>query len=125
MIVGDKEDKINSVNMDELSEEDIDRIIQMGWEDRTPFEAITFNYGISKDQIVDLMKKELNPKNYLKWKKRVNNTSIQKNYKKRDEEIIHKVVRFRSKMQRDISGNKISKRKEKRYDENRGYEKIL
>ena len=42
-----------------LSDKEIDRIIEMAWEDRTPFEAITFQFGISESEVIVLMRKEL------------------------------------------------------------------
>ena len=42
-----------------LSDKEIDRIIEMAWEDRTPFEAITFQFGIPESEVIVLMRKEL------------------------------------------------------------------
>ena len=42
-----------------LSEEDINRIIEMSWEDRTPFDAIFKQFELREDQVKKLMKKEL------------------------------------------------------------------
>ena len=43
----------------ELSLEDIDRIIEMGWEDRTPFDAITMQFGIKEQEIITIMRNNI------------------------------------------------------------------
>lgn len=82
-----------------------DRIIEMAWEDRTPFEAIYIQFGIKEDQVKALMKRELKPKSYENWRKRVENCKT-KHLNKRSLEI----DRFKCTRQRTISQNKISKR---------------
>ena len=47
-----------------LSAIDIDRIIQMAWEDRTPFEAIKYQFNITEKEVIRLMKKEMTEKNW-------------------------------------------------------------
>lgn len=88
-----------------LSPEAIDRIIEMAWEDRTPFEAIRFQFGLSEDKVKALMKKQLKPGSYRQWRIRVEKCST-KHAKKRVEGI----TRFKCSRQRSISLNKISKR---------------
>lgn len=89
-----------------LEETDIDRIIEMAWEDRTPFEAIAYQFGLSEAQTIQLMRKELKRSSFNLWRKRVNSGVSQKHLKKRDSEI----QRFRCSRQKAISNNKISKR---------------
>ena len=89
-----------------LSDKEIDRIIEMAWEDRTPFEAITFQFGISESEVIVLMRKELKRSSFNLWRKRVNSGISQKHLKKRNPEI----ERFKCTRQRTISLNKISKR---------------
>ena len=89
-----------------LTIKDIDRIIEMAWEDRTPFEAITFQFGISESEVIGVMRKELKRSSFNKKKKRVNSGISQKHLKKRNPEI----ERFKCTRQRTISLNKISKR---------------
>ena len=50
---------------------DISRVIEMAWEDRTPFEAIKDNYGLSESQVKALMRKELKYSSYKLWRERV------------------------------------------------------
>lgn len=86
--------------------EQTDRIIEMAWEDRTPFEAIRFQFGISEAEVIELMRLELKPSSFRLWRKRVNSGVSRKHLKKRNPEI----TRFRCTRQRTISHNKISKR---------------
>ena len=86
--------------------EQTDRIIEMPWEDRTPFEAIEFQFNISESEVITLMRSELKPSSFRLWRKRVNSGISQKHVKKRDPEI----ERFKCSRQRTISHNKISKR---------------
>lgn len=55
-----------------LSQEDISRIIEMAWEDRTPFEAIAFQFGLAEKDVKFLMQKEMTSSSYKMWRKRVN-----------------------------------------------------
>ena len=89
-----------------FSVEQIDRIIEMAWEDKTPFEAITFQFGISEAETISIMRTELKRSSFNLWRKRVNSGISQKHLKKRNPEI----ERFKCTRQRSISLNKISKR---------------
>ncbi len=90
----------------ELSERDHDRIIGMAWEDRTPFAAIAFQFGLKEKDVIKLMRKTLKPSSFKLWRKRVNSGVSQKHLKKRSVEI----KRFKCSRQQVISNNKISKR---------------
>ena len=50
---------------------DIDRIIEMGWEDRTPFEAIEYQFGLKEKEVIKIMRKHLKIKSFKAWRKRV------------------------------------------------------
>jgi uncharacterized protein (TIGR03643 family) len=54
-----------------LSEEDIDRIIEMAWEDRTPFEAIEAQFQLREADVIMLMRKHLKASSWRRWRKRV------------------------------------------------------
>lgn len=84
----------------------IDRIIEMAWEDRTPFEAIEFQFKLAENEVIKLMRNQLKLSSFNLWRKRVNSKISQKHLKKRSEEI----TRFKCSRQRTISLNKISKR---------------
>jgi uncharacterized protein (TIGR03643 family) len=88
-----------------LQPEEIDRIIEMAWEDRTPFDAIQYQFGLAEADVKALMKKELKFSSYRLWRERVENCQT-KHTKKRAEGI----DRFKCNLQRTITNNKISKR---------------
>jgi len=85
---------------------EIDRIIQMAWEDRTPFEAIRNQFGVTEAEVIKIMRRELKSSSFKLWRKRVNEGVSQKHLKKRNAEV----GRFRCSRQTEISSNKISKR---------------
>ncbi len=89
-----------------LDSKSLDRIIEMAWEDRTPFEAILFQFGLSESDVIALMRKELKRSSFNLWRKRVNSGVSQKHSKKRSEGML----RFKCTLQRQITSNKISKR---------------
>jgi uncharacterized protein (TIGR03643 family) len=55
-----------------LSEADISRIIEMAWEDRTPFEAIEAQFGLNESAVVRLMRAEMKAISFKMWRKRMN-----------------------------------------------------
>ena len=85
---------------------DTDRIIEMAWEDRTPFEAIKFQFGLSEAEVVALMRNVLKRSSFNLWRKRVHSGVSQKHAQKRNPEI----SRFKCSLQKTITMNKISKR---------------
>ena len=85
---------------------DIDRIIEMAWEDRTSFEAIEYQFALKEQDVIQLMRKELKRTSFNNWRKRVNSGVSSKHNKKRNTEII----RFKCSRQKSISNNRISKR---------------
>jgi uncharacterized protein (TIGR03643 family) len=84
----------------------IDRVIEMAWEDRTPFEAILFQFNLNEKNVIKLMRTNLKESSFKRWRKRVNSGVSQKHLKKRNPEI----NRFKCSRQKSITGNKISKR---------------
>jgi uncharacterized protein (TIGR03643 family) len=89
-----------------MTEAETDRIIEMAWEDRTPFEAIKIQFGFTESDVIALMRKELKRSSFNLWRKRVNSGVSQKHLHKRTDEI----NRFKCTLQRNVSMNKISKR---------------
>jgi uncharacterized protein (TIGR03643 family) len=83
-----------------------DRIIEMAWEDRTPFEAIEAQFGCNESAVIRLMRQSLKKSSFLLWRKRVNSGVSQKHQKKRHPSML----RFKCSRQKTISLNKISKR---------------
>ncbi len=88
-----------------FTNEQLDRIIEMAWEDRTPFEAIEFQFGIKEKEVIALMRKQMKTSSFKMWRKRTNGRST-KHAALRSTEI----DRFHCSRQRMISLNKISKR---------------
>ena len=91
--------------MNNLSEQEIDRIIEMAWEDRTPFEAISYQFGLKEEEVIQLMRNNLKEKSWKKWRERVQGRKT-KHLKLRSKEV----NRHKSSRQKQISGNRISKR---------------
>ena len=89
-----------------MTEVEIDRVIEMAWEDRTPFEVIKFQFNLSESEVIKLMRSELKERSFKLWRKRVNSGVSQKHLKKRSDEV----SRFKCSRQKNISNNKISKR---------------
>jgi len=85
---------------------ELDRIIEMAWEDRTPFEAIEFQFGTSEKDVIEIMRREMKPSSFRMWRERVQGRKT-KHSALRDDEM----DRFRSSRQKQITHNKISKRK--------------
>lgn len=89
-----------------MTERQLDRIIEMAWEDRTPFEAIEFQFETPEKEVIRIMRGNLKESSFKRWRKRVNSGVSTKHLKKRSAEI----TRFKCSRQNAISGNKISKR---------------
>ena len=87
--------------MKNFSDKDIDRIIQMCWEDRTPFDAIKTQFEISEKEIISIMRNNLKEKSFLNWRKRVDSRKTKHNALSASDK-----KRFKSKSQRQISFNR-------------------
>jgi uncharacterized protein (TIGR03643 family) len=88
-----------------FSEAEIDRIIGMAWEDRTPFDAIESQFGLNEQAVIELMRREMKPSSFRMWRERVHGRATKHAAKRNFAEGRHKCDR-----QRAISNNKISKR---------------
>ena len=88
-----------------LSAVQIDRIIEMAWEDRTPFDAIEAQFGLPEKEVIKLMRREMKPSSFRMWRARVQGRNTKHAAKRGFTEGRHK-----SNMQRHVTGNKISKR---------------
>lgn len=89
----------------QLSLTDTDRVIEMAWEDRTPFEAIEQQFGLVEKDVILLMRRALKPASFRRWRKRVAGRTTKHRALRSGE-----VNRFACSRQRAISQNKISKR---------------
>ncbi|MCH2194762.1 TIGR03643 family protein [Kordia sp.] len=83
----------------------IDRIIEMAWEDRTTFDAIKFQFGLKEQEVIDLMRSQMKNSSFKMWRKRVQGRKT-KHQKKRD----FMKGRFKCSRQSTINNNKIAKR---------------
>jgi len=88
-----------------LSQTDFDRIVEMAWEDRTPFDAIELQFGVSEAEVIAIMRKEMKASSFKMWRQRV-----QRRATKHTALRIQDVDRFKCSRQKAISMNKISKR---------------
>ena len=88
----------------DIIEEDKDRIIQMAWEDRTPFEAIEFQFGLKEKDVIEFMRKNSLPSSFKMWRKRMKSRKTKHSFLREKS-----IKRFKCSRQRN-SGNKIAKR---------------
>jgi uncharacterized protein (TIGR03643 family) len=88
----------------EIIDEDKDRIIQMAWEDRTPFEAIEFQFGLREKDVIEFMRKNSLPSSFKMWRKRMKSRKTKHGFLREKS-----INRFKCSRQRN-SGNKIAKR---------------
>lgn len=61
--------------------------VEMAWEDRTPFEAIALTYGLSEPQVIQLMRTELKPTAFKRWRERVSGR-VTKHQAKRPKKVL-------------------------------------
>lgn len=88
-----------------LSQTDIDRIVEMAWEDRTPFDAITMQFGISEKETINIMRSEMKASSFKMWRQRVQGRATKHVALRGDD-----VDRFKCSRQKTIAMNKVSKR---------------
>lgn len=93
------------MNQKVLTDAETDRIIEMAWEDRTPFDAIALQFGLSEQQVIELMRREMKRASFKMWRARVQGRRTKHNVLRSNA-----VTAFKSNLQRVITLNKISKR---------------
>ncbi len=71
------------MNLPNLDSDSIDRILEMAWEDRTPFEAIFLQFGLQEPQVIELMRQQMQESSFKMWRKRVSGRKT-KHLKQRD-----------------------------------------
>jgi uncharacterized protein (TIGR03643 family) len=101
----DENETSNANKNIELSNADIDRIIEMAWEDRTPFDAIKIQFGIAEQEVIKLMRKNMKQSSFKMWRERVQGRATKHALKRNFVE-----GRFKCSLQKTITYNKISKR---------------
>ncbi|MCU0432891.1 MAG: TIGR03643 family protein [Bacteroidia bacterium] len=83
---------------------EIDRIIEMAWEDRTPFDVIEFQFGLTPGEVIELMRRELKPASFRRWRKRTDGRTTKHQVLSSDKTG----TRFKSSRQRSISSNRVT-----------------
>lgn len=93
------------IDINTFSAVEIDRIIEMAWEDRTTFDAIEAQFGLKHQEVIMLMRKQMKERSFKMWRKRMSNKSTK-------HQALRGITisRFKCDRQRAISNNKISKR---------------
>ena len=71
----------------ELHPVDLSRVIEMAWEDRTPFDAIEQSYGLNESAVIELMRQSMKPSSFRMWRKRVTGRKT-KHLAKRAEDVL-------------------------------------
>ena len=84
---------------------EIDRIIEMAWEDRTTFEAIEIQFGLKQQDVIKLMRKEMKASSFKMWRERTKGRNTKHQALRGDD-----IDRFKCSRQKTISMNKVSKR---------------
>ncbi|MFQ3213402.1 MAG: hypothetical protein ACJAT1_000950 [Marivirga sp.] len=86
-----------------LTDQEADRVIEMAWEDRTPFDAIKSQFKVSEKEVIQLMRKEMKPSSFRMWRARVQGRKTKHSSLRSDD-----VNTFKCSRQRQISMNKYS-----------------
>ncbi|WP_028377241.1 TIGR03643 family protein [Leeuwenhoekiella sp. MAR_2009_132] len=90
---------------EKFSDREIDRIIEMAWEDRTTFDAIEFQFCLKEQEVIELMRRQMKPSSFKMWRERVQGRATKHAAKRSFEKGT-----FKSTRQKQITHNKISKR---------------
>jgi len=90
---------------EKFNDREIDRIIEMAWEDRTTFDAIEFQFGLKEQEVIELMRRQMKPSSFKMWRERVQGRATKHAAKRSFEKGT-----FKSSRQKHITHNKISKR---------------
>ena len=90
--------------MKNLSAEEIDRIVEMAWEDRSSYDAIKAQFGVPESEVIKIMRREMKASSFKMWRKRVQGRVTKHRINGKED------TRFKCSRQRSITSNKISKR---------------
>ena len=77
----------------DLTTSEVDRIVEMAWEDRTPFEAIDFQFKLKEKDVIELMRSNLKTSSFKMWRKRVTGRKSKHGFP-------HEKARFKSRNQK-------------------------
>jgi uncharacterized protein (TIGR03643 family) len=84
-----------------LTEADRSRLIEMAWEDRTPFEMIRLQYGLTEASVIDFMRRNMNKSSFKMWRKRMNGRLTK-------HQALRNVSVVTSSLTRDVESNKMA-----------------
>ena len=84
-----KKPKKQKQDLTPFKEEDINRLIEMAWQDRTTFDTIFELYGLTQNQVQKKMRTLIKKSSFIMWRKRVQNKAT-----KHKKKVLHKVTRF-------------------------------
>jgi uncharacterized protein (TIGR03643 family) len=73
-----------------LAAGEVSRIIEMAWEDRTPFDAIERQFGLNESAVIALMRSELKNSSFVMWRKRVTSRATKHQLRSPDTGFRHK-----------------------------------
>lgn len=96
---------MNPIEKHNLTDREVNRVIEMAWEDRTSFDAIEFQFEVNEKEVIEIMRLSLKRSSWRLWRKRVQGRKT-KHAKQRS----FRLGRHKCSRQRSISGNKITKR---------------
>lgn len=85
-----KKSKKEIKNFDEIKEDDLNRLIEMAWQDRTTFDTIFELYGLTENQVKKKMRTLIKKSSFKLWRKRVQGKAT-----KHKKKLTHKVIRFK------------------------------
>ena len=88
-----------------LTPADLDRIVEMAWEDGTPFDAIDAQFGLSEGDVITVMRQAMKPQSWRRWRARVQGRSTKHASLSAVDD-----ARFKANRQRAITLNKVTKR---------------
>ena len=91
---------------EQLTQTDTDRIVEMAWEDRTPFDAIKAQFDVDEKRVIAIMRTEMKASSFRMWRTRVQGRATKHSALRTED-----VDRFKSRQQKTISMNKMSKNK--------------
>lgn len=66
----------------DLAPQTIDRVIEMAWEDRTPFEAIELQFGLLEKDVIALVRRQMKPSSFRMWRERVSGRKTKHTHKR-------------------------------------------
>jgi uncharacterized protein (TIGR03643 family) len=86
----------------DMSLQDQDRVVRMAWEDRTTFDSMFFQFGLTANEVVKFMRTQLDVKGFKRWRRRV----TEQGHLKQQAQVEHSASRFKCSRQRSDGSTK-------------------